>query len=47
MREICSKLTVKTAEQRHWRCSGLVIINFEQIISPIGLVFPWLTLNKC
>lgn len=47
MREICSKLTVKTAERRHWRCSGLVIINFEQIISPIGLVFPWLTLNKC
>ena len=29
--EICSKLTLKTPERRHWRHSGGVIINFEHI----------------
>ena len=29
--EICSKLTIKTPERRHWRRSGVFIINFEHI----------------
>ena len=29
--EICSKLTVKTPEQRHWQHSGVFIVNFEHI----------------
>ena len=27
--EICSKLTIKTPEQRHWHRSGVFILNFE------------------
>ena len=45
MCEICSKLTIKTLERHHWRCSDLFIVNFEQI-SHIILVFPLLTLDK-
>ena len=30
--EICSKLTLKTVERRHWRRSGVFIVNFEQIL---------------
>ena len=26
-----SQLTIKTPEQRHWRRSGVSIVNFEQI----------------
>ena len=29
--EICSKVTIKTPERRHWRCSGVSIVNFENI----------------
>ena len=29
--EICSKLTIKTPERRHWRHSGVFIVNFEHI----------------
>ena len=29
--EICSKLTIKTSERRHWRGSGVFIVNFEHI----------------
>ena len=29
--EICSKLTIKTAEQRYWRRSGVSIVNFEHV----------------
>ena len=43
--EICSNLTVKTAEWRHWRRSGAFIVTFEHILH-IVLVFPSLTLNK-
>ena len=25
------KLTIKTPEQRQWRCSGVLIVNFERI----------------
>ena len=40
--EICSKLTIKTPEQRQWRRSGVFIVNFEHI-SHLGLVFLLLT----
>ena len=43
--EIYSKLTIKTAEQRHRRCSGFFVVNFEQV-SHIVLVFTILSLNK-
>ena len=43
--EICSKLTIKTSERRHWRRSGVFIVNFEHI-SYLLLVFLLLTLNK-
>ena len=31
MCEICSKLAIKTPERRHWRLSGVLIVNFEHI----------------
>ena len=43
--EICSKLTIKTTERRHWRHSGVFIVNFEHI-SHLVLVFLFLTLSK-
>ena len=43
--ESCSKLTIKTPEQRQWHRSGVFIVNFEQI-SHIVPVFVSLTLNK-
>ena len=45
VREICLKLTTKTPEWCHWRRSGVIIVNFEQILR-IALVFPLLTLNN-
>ena len=42
--EICSKSTKKTPERRHWRFSGVFIVNFEHI-SHLVLVFLLLTLN--
>ena len=36
--EICSKLTIKTPERRHWRCSGLFIVNLEHS-TPFFIVF--------
>ena len=38
MYEICSELTIKTPEWRHWRRFGVFIVSFEQI-SYIVLVF--------
>ena len=43
--EICSKLTIKISEWRHWRRSGIFIANFENI-SHLVLVFPLLSLGK-
>ena len=43
--EICSKLTINTPESRHWRRSGVFIVNFEHI-SHLVLVFLLLTWNK-
>ena len=31
MYEICSELTIKTLEDPQCRCSGVFIVNFEQI----------------
>ena len=42
--EICSKLTIKTTERRHWRPSGVFIVNFKHTLQLI-LVFLLLTLN--
>ena len=42
--EICSKLTIKVPERRHWRRSGTFIVNFEHI-SDLVLVFLVLNLN--
>ena len=43
--EIYSKLTIKTPERRHWRRSGVFIVNFEHI-SELVLVFLLLTLSR-
>ena len=45
MCEICSKLTIETPEQHHWRRSGVFIVNLEQI-SHFVLLFPLLNLIK-
>ena len=45
--EICSKLTIKIPQRRHWRRSSIFIVNFEHI-SHLALVFLLLTLiGKC
>ena len=43
--EIYSKLTIKTPERRHWRRSGVFIVNFEYI-SNLFLVFLLINLNR-
>ena len=43
--EICSKLTIKIPERRHWHRSGIFIVNFEHI-SHLVLVFLLLTLSR-
>ena len=43
--EIYSKLPIKTPERRHWRRSGVVIVNFEHI-SHLVLVLLLLTLSR-
>ena len=43
--EICSTLTIKTLERRHWPRSGVFIVNFEPI-SHLVLVFLLLTLSR-
>ena len=43
--DICSKLTIKTPEGRHWRCSGAFIVNSEHN-SHIFLVVQMFTVNK-
>ena len=44
MCEICSKLTIKTPEWRHWCLSGVFIVNFEHI-SHLFQLFLLLKLN--
>ena len=41
MCEVCSKLTMKTSEQRQWRCSGVFILNFKYILHIIPLMEKW------
>ena len=36
--EICPKLTIETPERRHWRRSGVFIVNFEHISKPYSSV---------
>ena len=43
--EICSKLTIKTPERRHWRRSDVFIVNSEQI-SHLVLVFLLITFSR-
>ena len=38
------KVTIKTPERRHWRRSGVFIVNFKHILHLV-LVFLLLTLN--
>ena len=42
--ETCSELTIKTPERRHWRHSGVFIVNFEHILH-LALMSQLLTLN--
>ena len=43
--EVCPKLTIKTPKLQHWRCSGVFIVNFENI-SHLVLVLILLTLSR-
>ena len=43
--EICSKLTIKVPERRHWRRSDIFIVNLEHI-SHLALLFLLLTLSR-
>ena len=43
--EMCSELTLKIPERRHWRRSGVGTVNFE-LISHLDLVFLLLTLSR-
>ena len=43
--ELCSKLTLKKAERRNSRRSGVFIVNFEHILHLV-LVFLLLTLSR-
>ena len=40
-----STMETSTIERRHWRCSGVFVVNFEHI-SYIVSIFPLLTLSK-
>ena len=35
---ICSKLTIKTPKRRHWRRSGVSIVDFEHCCSSVPIV---------
>lgn len=43
MCDICVRLTLNTPERRHSRRSGVIVVNFAQILH---MLFPLLTLNK-
>ena len=43
--EICLKITIRTLTRRQWCCSGVFVVNFEQIPHNV-LVFPLLILKK-
>ena len=43
--EIYLKLTIKAPERRHWRRSGIFIVNFDYVLPHFSLVLLLLTLN--
>ena len=45
LEQICPKLTIKIPERRQWGCSGIFIINFENILY-LALVSLLLTLSR-
>ena len=48
--EICSKSTIWMPEKRHWRRSGVTVVNFEHVSNLAThishLVFPLSTLSR-
>ena len=46
MYEICSELTIKAPNRRHWHRPGVFIVDFDEQISHFNIVYPLLTLNK-
>ena len=44
--EMCLKLTTKTPEQHQWHRSDAFIVNIEQILYHLVLVFLRLTLSR-
>ena len=44
--KICSKLTIKTPERRHWRRTGVFIVNFENtrmaLLTSYWCLYRWL-----
>ena len=45
--EVISKLTIKTPERRHWRHSGVFIVNFEHISHFFLMFLLLLWTSKC
>ena len=45
--KICSKLTIMTPERRWWYCSGVFIVDFEQIHILFWYFHGWLWRSKC
>ena len=44
--EICSKLTIKILERRHWRRSGVFIVNFKHILHLVVPLFGFKYVNE-
>ena len=42
----CSKLKIKTPERRHWRHSGIFIVNYEHIHTFFYCFYCWLRTGK-
>ena len=45
--EICSKLPIKTPEQRQWHCFVVFIVNFEHISQFFIVFLSWVWTDKC
>ena len=45
--KICSKLTTKTVERRHWRHSGAFIANFNRLHTSFRCFHCWLWTSNC
>ena len=44
--QICSKLTIKTTERRHWRSSAVIIVDFEYISHLVLVFLLWVRSSK-